>query len=115
MVFTESTPTALALAHVQKMVVPMSERTELPIPEGLESIILQLLEKKPDNRLRSAQELQRRLRALSLEPYTQDDAANWWHTNLPETAARIQPVLEDTTPTHDAFVARPGVEGLSRA
>jgi serine/threonine-protein kinase len=101
LVFSESNPTALALAHVQKAVIPPSERTELPIPAGLERIILDLLEKKPENRPRSAQELQRRLRAIAAEvpAFTQDDAAAWWQTNLPETAARVQPRLEEVTPT----------------
>lgn len=105
MVFNETTPTALALAHVQKPVVPLSERTELPIPPALEMIVMQMLEKKPENRLKSAQELQRRLRALAgeLPAFTQEDAATWWHTNLPETAARVQPKLEDATPTNAAL------------
>jgi serine/threonine-protein kinase len=87
LVFAESTPTALALAHVQKPVVPLSERTELPIPPALEMIVMQLLEKKAENRPKS-------------QPFTQDDASAWWHTNLPETAARVQPKLEDATPTN---------------
>ncbi len=100
LVFEESTPTALALAHVQKPVTPPSERTELAIPASLEAIIMQLLAKKPEDRIRSAQELQRRLRAIAheLPAYTQDDAAAWWHTNLPETAARVQPPLDEPTP-----------------
>ncbi len=102
LVFAESTPTALALAHVQKPVVPLSERTELPIPPALEMIVMQLLEKKPENRPRSAQELQRRLRAIApeVQAFTQEDASAWWHTNLPETAARVQPKLEEATPTN---------------
>ncbi len=114
LVFSELTPTALALAHVQKPVVPLSERTELPIPPALEMVVVQLLEKKPENRPRSAQELQRRLRAIAREipAFTQDDAAVWWQTNLPETAARIQPRLEDSTPTNDG-ITEPTAEGNS--
>lgn len=117
LVFQESTPTAFALAHVQKPVVPPSERTELPIPPSLEMIIMQLLEKKPENRLRSAQELQRRLRAIAsdLPAFTQEDAANWWHTNLPETAARVQPRLEDSTPTNVEISSSVGFENLTRS
>ncbi len=102
LVFNESTPTAFALAHVQKKVVPMAERTELPVPPALEMIVTQLLEKKPEDRMRSAQELQRRLRAIAVElpAFTQEDAAAWWHTNLPETAARVQPRLEESTPAN---------------
>ena len=56
MVFEESSPTAFAIAHVQKPPVPMSQRSELPIPAGLEAIVMQLLEKDPAKRIQSAQE-----------------------------------------------------------
>ena len=64
MVFDAPTPTAYAIAHVQTPPPPMSERSELPIPAGLEAIVMQLLEKDPANRIPNAQELARRLRAL---------------------------------------------------
>jgi len=114
LVFNETNPTALALAHVQKQPVPMSERTELPIPPALEMIVMQLLEKKPENRLRSAQELQRQLRAIAsdLPSFNQEDAAAWWQTNLPETAARVQPRLEESTPTN-LELASPLAPGIS--
>ncbi len=101
LVFNESNPTALALAHVQKSVVPLSQRTELPIPAELEEIVMSLLAKKPADRPRSAQEVQRRLRAIQphIKPFCQDAASDWWHTNLPETAARVQPREEEFTPT----------------
>jgi serine/threonine-protein kinase len=104
LVFQESTPTALALAHVSKQPVPVQDRTEMPIPKGLAEIVMKLLEKKPEDRLRSAQELERRLRALADVPsWCPDAAADWWHTNLPETAANSQPSLEDRTPTSNAL------------
>jgi serine/threonine-protein kinase len=88
LVFNENTPTATALAHVQKTPVPPSERTELPIPAGLEAVILQCLEKDPENRPRSAQDLARKLEALSDVPrFFRDMAATWWETNLPVTSA----------------------------
>lgn len=100
MVFQESNPTALALAHVQKPPVPVQDRTEMPIPKGLAEIVMQLLEKRPDQRIRSAQELSRRLRQLADVPsWCPDAASDWWHTNLPETVVRVQPTLEDQTPT----------------
>lgn len=109
LVFNEPTPTAMALAHVQKTPVPMSERTELPIHAGLESVVMQLLSKRPEDRLRSAQELQRRLRGLTDVPkWCTDDSALWWQTNLPETAARVQPVLLDETPTSAALASPVG-------
>lgn len=103
LVFTETNSTALALAHVQKEPVPPSQRTELPIPVELEAIIMKLLAKKPEDRLRSAQELQRQLRLIRprITSWCEDLAANWWHTNLPETAANSKASLrEDEQPTH---------------
>ncbi len=101
LVFDESTPTAFALAHVQKPVVLPSERTKRPIPPALERIVMHLLEKKATNRPRSAQELQRQLRAIAdeLTVFTQSDAVNWWHTHLPEKHARFEPRFEDSAAT----------------
>jgi serine/threonine-protein kinase len=112
LVFNEPTPTALALAHVQKTPVPLRQRTELPIPEKLEAIIMQLLEKQPEKRLRSAQELQRQLRAIRDEVprWCEDAAAGWWHTNIPETAvSRTMPMSSDdlVITNHDISVHSP--------
>jgi serine/threonine-protein kinase len=110
LVFQESNPTALALAHVQKPPIPIHERSEVPIPRGLAEIVMQLLEKRPENRIRSAEELGRRLRALTDVPsWCPDAAADWWQTNLPETVARVQPVLEDMTPTSNELHSPVGV------
>jgi serine/threonine-protein kinase len=85
MVFEAPTPTAYALAHVQTPPHPMSERSELPVPAGLEAIVMQLLEKDPADRIQSAQELARRLRALpGFDRWSPERAEQWWETNLPE-------------------------------
>jgi hypothetical protein len=62
MVFEAPTATAYAIAHVQTAVPPMRERSELPIPAGLEAVVMQLLEKTPEQ------------------------AERWWEINLPEQA-----------------------------
>jgi serine/threonine-protein kinase len=110
-VFEEPSPVAYALAHVQKPVVPPREKTELPIPPGLESVVLQLLEKKPEDRVPSAWELGRRLRTLNdvpeFCPYT---AAEWWNTNLPEAIAASEsdtPVPVPVSESDAALVERP--------
>jgi hypothetical protein len=88
-VFDESTPMALAIAHTQKTPIPVSQRSELPVPAGLEAIVMQLLEKDPANRIASAQETARRLRLLKDVPeWCPDRAAQWWETNLPELSRR---------------------------
>ncbi|HEU0122187.1 MAG TPA: serine/threonine-protein kinase [Bryobacteraceae bacterium] len=88
LVFPESSPTAIALAHVQKPPVPPSQRVELPLPAGLERVILQCLEKDPQNRPRSAQDLACRLESLEDVPiFGRGQAASWWETNLPNPGA----------------------------
>ncbi|HUQ95803.1 MAG TPA: serine/threonine-protein kinase [Bryobacteraceae bacterium] len=105
LVFNESTPTALALAHVQKPPVPPSQRVEMPVPPDLERVILDCLEKDPAKRPHSAQELARRIEAAAgIEPWHRADAYRWWRTNLPEEqvpAARI----EESTPVTERSLA----------
>jgi serine/threonine-protein kinase len=105
LVFEESSPTAFAIAHVQTRPTPVSQRTELPIPAGLEAIVTQLLEKDPANRIQSAQELARRLRLLrDVPPWCPDRAAQWWETNVPGALPRIC----DNCPTETVEIA-PGI------
>jgi serine/threonine-protein kinase len=86
MVFDAATPTAYAIAHVQTPPVPISERSELPVPAGLEAIVMQLLEKDPADRIQSAQALARRIRGLELAGWSPERAEQWWETNLPNLA-----------------------------
>lgn len=74
LVFDEPTTTAMALAHVQKTPRKPSE-SGVTVPEGLDKIIMQLLEKKPEDRIESAEELHRRARALQDLPKWCEDAA----------------------------------------
>jgi serine/threonine-protein kinase len=98
MVFEENTSTATALAHVQKEPVPPSQRTELPVPEGLEKAILQCLAKKPEDRPRSAQELGRMLSACrDLPPWGDEQANEWWRVNLPEGATQQLQIERERT------------------
>ncbi|MBL0161668.1 MAG: serine/threonine protein kinase [Bryobacterales bacterium] len=88
LLFEEATATATALAHVQKVVVPPSARTEMPVPGDLEELVLACLAKKPEDRPHSAQELSRRLAALQCSgEWGRDEAAAWWQRNLPVTSA----------------------------
>ncbi|HNY40030.1 MAG TPA: serine/threonine-protein kinase, partial [Bryobacteraceae bacterium] len=87
-VFSEKTATATTMAHVMKQPVPPSVRSELPIPARLEQFVLSCLAKKPEERPQSAAELIRLLDAMDEVPeWTQDEAAEWWRTNLPNLAA----------------------------
>jgi serine/threonine-protein kinase len=88
LVFEESNSTAMALAHVQKEPVRPSERTELPVPDCLEDVIMQCLAKKPEDRPVSASALARLLDSCNgVEPWTQDRAHQWWVSHLPGNLA----------------------------
>src|SRR5262249_48976532 len=105
MVFDAPTATALAIAHVQTEPRPMRERCELPIPAGLERIVMRLIEKDPDKRIQTARDLARSLRALhDIETWTPERAEQWWETNLPDLTA-LRSLPEDITTEVMAAVA----------
>jgi eukaryotic-like serine/threonine-protein kinase len=98
--FDAPTATALAIAHVQTPPPPINERTELPIPHELEAIVMQLLEKDPRDRLQSARELSRQLRALSQSGVWYPELAErWWETHLPDLAMVVPTVKTSARPT----------------
>jgi serine/threonine-protein kinase len=100
MVFEAPTPTAYAIAHVQSTPPPMAARVELPIPDGLERIVMQLLAKDPTDRIQDARELARRLRALpDSDAWSPERAEQWWETNLPAAAAVPILLQHEATPT----------------
>ena len=83
-VFEESTPVAVALAHLRKQPVPLSQRTELSVPSGLEDVIMRCLAKDPADRFESAAALSRALAATEgLAAWSYDEAERWWRLNLP--------------------------------
>jgi eukaryotic-like serine/threonine-protein kinase len=97
-VFEAETSAGHLIAHVQRQPVPIRERSELPVPAGLEALVMQLLAKRPEDRIQSARELGRRLRALpDVGDWTCDRAERWWETNLPDVALRLPPVTEPET------------------
>jgi serine/threonine-protein kinase len=83
LVFEDRNPTAMAIKHVQAVPDRPSLRTELPIPESLETLIMQCLEKRPTDRPLSVREMIRRLKACDVPRWTDEDAADWWQKHLP--------------------------------
>lgn len=106
LVFNEPTPTALALAHVQKTPVPPSERVETAIPKSLEAAILRCLAKDPNDRPRSAQELARLVEAAADVPaWSREDATRWWALHLPESPS-LTPVGAVSQPSDSALQSK---------
>ncbi len=71
-------------AHVHDEPIPPSQRTDLPIPEDLEALVLECLRKDPAKRPQTAEELLLRLEACECAGgWTGDRARTWWARHLP--------------------------------
>ncbi len=84
-VFDAISPLAMAVAHAKDDPIPVSERSELPIPGDLDRIILDCLAKDPGDRPQSAGELAMRLASCAPErAWTDQLAVQWWDRHLPQ-------------------------------
>lgn len=63
--------------HLHEIPKPFSA-WGVEVPADLEALVLACLEKEPGDRPQSAAELQRRLDACKVEPWSSDDAESWW-------------------------------------
>jgi serine/threonine-protein kinase len=86
LVFEADTAMAMLLHHAKTLPTPPSERTETEIPAAIENVILQCLEKDPNDRPGSAEELARMLEDMDLgTTWSQGRARDWWDLHLPGT------------------------------
>jgi eukaryotic-like serine/threonine-protein kinase len=84
LVFTGDTPMRLLLHHAHTQPNPPSLRTELPIPQALDDLILSCLAKNPADRPQTARELVGRLEAIHLTSvWTEQRAREWWERYQP--------------------------------
>jgi serine/threonine-protein kinase len=84
LVFEASTPMGLLLHHTQTPPLPPSVRTELPIPDALDRLILSCLAKDRALRPQTARELSRQLGEIEgVGVWTQDMARDWWGRHWP--------------------------------
>ena len=91
-VFTGDTVLNVITQHLQAVPVPPSERTELPIPAGLEQVVLTCLAKKPQDRPQSARQLARSLDAIDGIAWGDEDAARWWRLHYPRQVSAADAV-----------------------
>jgi serine/threonine-protein kinase len=88
LVFECDSPMTMMAHHLNKEPVPPSQCSELPIPKALDAVILSCLEKDPDKRPQSADQLDISLAGCEIEtPWTPDRARKWWSLHEPAAAA----------------------------
>jgi len=100
LVFDASSPMRLAIKHVKEAPEAPSTRTELPVPQWLDDLVLECLAKDPAERPQTAAELIERLNDNQIEPAWSSTRANgWWSLHKPEEArpaARDEAAWETT-------------------
>lgn len=100
--FQAETQLQTLVDHVRKPPVPPSAVTEIEVPIELESIVLRCLEKWPEERYQTVEEMEAALRAVPLEQtWNLDRAREWWtlHSDV------IRPVLYESAPGRGAPAA----------
>jgi eukaryotic-like serine/threonine-protein kinase len=89
-VFTGDSPMHIVARHVNTAPAPPSKHSAHPVPALLDEIVLACLEKKPSARPTTARELCDRLGQCEVEPWTREDARQWWETRMePETLVAL--------------------------
>jgi serine/threonine-protein kinase len=84
LVFTADTAMGVLLHHAHTAPTPPSERSETPIPEALEQLVMSCLAKNPAERPQSARELSRRLGEIKGSAvWDEDRARDWWAQHEP--------------------------------
>ena len=86
-VFDTGGAVQIMMAHATAPPERPSRRTEQPLPEALEDVIMACLAKDPAARPATADALRRQLASLQFDaPWDRDAAARWWQAHLPELA-----------------------------
>ena len=86
LVFEGDTAIQVILKHLEQTPVPPSRIATGPIPQGLEAAVLACLAKRPADRPASAAALAELLAEAEEEPWTQEEAADWWREHRVDPA-----------------------------
>ena len=92
LVFEAKSPGRLMHLHISEPPEPPSTRTELPVPPGLDALVLACLAKNPDDRPADAEVLRERLAALGIaQAWTRERAQRWWEVHRPQRTEPLKP------------------------
>jgi serine/threonine-protein kinase len=81
-VFESGSAAGVIAAHMRAAPIPPSQRAQREIPPDLERVILKCLQKKPDDRPQSAEDLSHMLGSCETEAvWTRQMAKDWWERN----------------------------------
>ncbi len=98
LVFDAETPMKMFVEHLQSTAPAPSTRTEVAIPEPLDSLVLACLEKDPAKRPQSMDEVLRLLdRYRPNAPWTNTSARTWWDRHLVDLASPQPQISTRTT------------------
>jgi serine/threonine-protein kinase len=80
-VFEADSRQDMLVMHAHQRPIPPSRRIKAPVPEALERLVMECLDKNPDRRPQTASALVARLDALGLtEKWTLERMTEWWTT-----------------------------------
>jgi serine/threonine-protein kinase len=83
--FMGSNATQVMLSHLNTKPVRPSERSEIEVPGDVEDVLLRALEKVPQARFSTANEMRAALRACAcFGEWTEARAAAWWEAHAPD-------------------------------
>jgi hypothetical protein len=83
-VFTGTSVYEVVSQHLRGAPEPPSRFASNPVPEALEKLLLDCLEKEPARRPADARSVAARLRIVPLsEPWKEDEAEQWWMAHVP--------------------------------
>lgn len=94
LVFDAENTFQMVAKHLHHNPVPPSVRGEVAIPEQLERLVLKCLAKTPAERPATAAELSRALADINVDPWTEEQAREWWniHNAAPVSHSEISGV-----------------------
>jgi eukaryotic-like serine/threonine-protein kinase len=98
-VFPANTPVEAVAMHLSQPPQPPSQRSRHVVPAALDALILECLQKDPEQRPPSASHLAGRLAAIETVLWSVEDAERWWRAHAPAAGEWIPGVGRSPGPS----------------